>query len=34
MDPELALAKLGVKLMFSQTWKHNLEMFFLFFHTL
>jgi hypothetical protein len=34
LDPELALAKLGVKLILSQTLKYNLEMFIMFFHTL
>jgi hypothetical protein len=33
LDPELALAKLGIKLVLSQPLKYNLEVFFVFFHS-
>jgi hypothetical protein len=34
LDPELTLAKLGVKLVCSQPLKYNSEVFFRFFHSL
>jgi hypothetical protein len=34
IDPELILAKLCVKLVVSQSLKHDLKMLFVFFHTL
>jgi hypothetical protein len=34
LDPELALAELGVQMVLSKALKHNLEVFFMFFHTL
>jgi hypothetical protein len=33
LDPELALAKLGIKLVLSLPLKYNLEVFFVFFHS-
>jgi hypothetical protein len=34
LDPELALAKLGMRLVLSQMLKYDSEVFFMFFHTL
>jgi hypothetical protein len=34
LDPELALAKLGIQLMLSQALKYNSDVIFMFFHTL
>jgi hypothetical protein len=34
LDPEFALAKLGIKSMLSQPLKYNSEVFFVFFHSL
>jgi hypothetical protein len=34
LDPELALAELGIELVLSQPLKYNSEVFFMFSHTL
>jgi hypothetical protein len=34
LDPKLALAELSIQLVLSEPLKYNLEVFFMFFHTL